>query len=844
MKTPFFRFILCLIVSCLSYTTSNQMVAALLSTAEDFCGVVDYKPDNRHYARTFASNLNVGEPRTVRLIYFLPNDRPYRAEVVQRMKDEILNIQAFYAEAMQAHGYENMTFQVETDIQGEPVVHRVDGQHPLNYYDDFSSDLIRKEISQTFDFYTNVFLIVLEDTALEDTIGETLILNAIGGVGISLSKNGGYALFSSSFRWEIAAHELGHAFGLRHDFRSGRYIMSYGVGRNGASIDGPRLDRLSACNAHFLAAHPYFNPYIPIERGQLPTIEMTSPNTYPTGSENVSIQLKISDLEGLHQVILFAILTKPIIFLPAGYPEVKACRKLTGEKEAIIEFDYDGDIPSTIFTSLASYTKHEILIAAIDINGDVRHRYFTLSEILPEKPPPIPKTLVKMSGDNQEGISGMVFPDSLVVEVKDPNNNPLSNIQVTFVVTSGNGKLNEIFTTQNVMTDALGQAESILTPGMGANTVEASVGEDNSVTFYATGTEAATILYNNNNYQTWKLPTGVRLRLGKGGVGRMANAVAFSPDGQYLAVSSAIGIWLYDATTYQELDLLSHHWPVSSIAFSPDGKSILAGRSTYIGGSGWELNLWDVTTREKISTFGKNRESVAFSSDGITVASVWNASIKLWNVETGQELSIFKHNANSIAFSPNGTMLASGGDDGAIKLWDVITGQNIATFQHKSKVKVVVFSPTGKTLASGSYDTTLKLWDIATEAELIKIQERRSVDAVAFSPNGKILAWVSSWSPSDERGYKTINLWNMEMGHPSPATIITCSDYAFGINSIAFSPDGKPLVSASSTDGFVKVWDLETYSAIDMKHMRLGPISFSADGNILASGGSDNIVRL
>ena len=56
-----------------------------------------------------AGGWNVGEPRTVRLIYFLPNDRPYRAEMVQRMKDEILKIQVFYAESMKAHGYNTIS---------------------------------------------------------------------------------------------------------------------------------------------------------------------------------------------------------------------------------------------------------------------------------------------------------------------------------------------------------------------------------------------------------------------------------------------------------------------------------------------------------------------------------------------------------------------------------------------------------------------------------------------------------------------------------------------------------------------------------------------------------------
>jgi hypothetical protein len=84
--------------------------------------------------QTVVANSNVGEPRTVRLFYFLPNDRSNRADVVESMKTEIREVQSFYAEQMQAHGYGNKTFQFETDDQGEPIVHRVDGQHPDSHY--------------------------------------------------------------------------------------------------------------------------------------------------------------------------------------------------------------------------------------------------------------------------------------------------------------------------------------------------------------------------------------------------------------------------------------------------------------------------------------------------------------------------------------------------------------------------------------------------------------------------------------------------------------------------------------------------------------------------------------
>ena len=840
MKTPFFRFVLCLIVSCLSYIANDQTVAAPLSTVEDFCGVVDYKPDNRNYARSMTTNLNVGEPRTVRLIYFLPNDHPYRAEVVQRMKNEIRNIQTFYAEAMQAHGYD-MTFKIETDDQGIPIVHRVDGQQPLNYYDNLKSGLVFKEISQSFNFYQNIFCIVIENTIDKEnsTSSDTIVVSfggTIGGVGTSLRKNGGYALFPSSFSVKTAAHELGHAFGLQHDFRSGKYIMSYGARGSRTPSNGPYQDRLSKCNADFLSVHPYFNPDIPTEKGKSPITEITSPTTYPSSSESVDIKLKVTDSEGLHQVILFASIKGLLRIGPQdNTPEVKACRKLTGQKEAIVVFEYDGDIPSSLFTNLIMHTKHDIRIAAIDINGDVNYRSFTLSEEQPEQPPPIPKTLVKTSGDNQQGTSGTALSNPLVVEVRDLSGNPLSDVVVKFTVVFGSGKLGKRFTTENVTTDAGGQAESILTLGTnpGANIVEVSVNDGEPVTFHATGIGTATISHMAGNYQTWGAPTGIRLVLGKGGVGEMENAIAFSPDGQYLAVASNIGIWLYDTTTYQALALLPSLEKVSTLAFSPDGRTLVSGAGgDQSGVRDWKLTLWDVVTKEKIVTFGEGTGPVAFSPNGEIVASVDWRSIYLWDIETGQKLAEFRHKGvKSISFSPDGNLFASGGTDNIIKVWAVATGQNIHTLTHKSWVYSVAFSPDGKTLASGSLDATLKLWDVATGTELVTIQKQSSIADVAFSPDGKTLACIA---------HRKITLWDV-----ATRTDTVIFEAGNGVNSIVFSPDGKTLVCVSSSYGTVEVWDIDTGNSIDLGHIYInGSISFSPDSTTLASGTRKGIIQL
>ena len=76
------------------------------------------------------------------------------------------------------------------------------------------------------------------------------------------------------------------------------------------------------------------------------------------------------------------------------------------------------------------------------------------------------------------------------------------------------------------------------------------------------------------DYQRWHLPERAKARLGKGAITQGDRAIAFSPDGAYIAVASNIGVWLYDTKTSRELALLATHsiW-VHAVAFSPDGKT-------------------------------------------------------------------------------------------------------------------------------------------------------------------------------------------------------------------------------------------------------------------------------
>ncbi len=342
------------------------------------------------------------------------------------------------------------------------------------------------------------------------------------------------------------------------------------------------------------------------------------------------------------------------------------------------------------------------------------------------------------------------------------------------------------------------------------------------------------------DYTKWSLPEGAKARLGKGD---LTGTIAYSSNGDLLAVASSIGIWIYDADTGATLDLLTAPAPASTVAFSPDGHTLAAGS--------WDDNsivrLWNVPTGQLIATFTGHTHgtySVTFSPDGAMLASGGgDLAVRLWDVATGQlKTTLIEHSGyiNSVTFSPDGSILAGGTDD-KVWLWDVTTGQSLAILEHKEWVRNVAFSPDGTTLASTNWgnDSTVKLWDTTTwQPRIILRGHSYPVSSVAFSPDGRTLATGGSSRDG------TVRLWAVDTGQ----LIVTLGGHADYINSVAFSPDGTTLASAS-WDNTVWLRDTTTWQPrIILREYTAGvsSIAFSSDGKTLASGGSwqDGRVRL
>jgi WD40 repeat protein len=136
--------------------------------------------------------------------------------------------------------------------------------------------------------------------------------------------------------------------------------------------------------------------------------------------------------------------------------------------------------------------------------------------------------------------------------------------------------------------------------------------------------------------------------------------------------------------------------------------------------------------------------SVKFSPDGKSIASgSYDGTVRIWDVATGDEMAKLEgHRCHiySVCYSPDGQTIASGSSDNTACVWDVATGEMKVRFEGYRElidsriiidnsgdhdVRMVCVSPDGKTVASGSYDKTVRIWDIATGDEMAKLGPQR-----------------------------------------------------------------------------------------------------------------------
>ncbi len=266
------------------------------------------------------------------------------------------------------------------------------------------------------------------------------------------------------------------------------------------------------------------------------------------------------------------------------------------------------------------------------------------------------------------------------------------------------------------------------------------------------------------------------------------------------------------------------------------------------------MRLWDVAHRKALDPpltgHTERITDIAFSSDGTTLATAsTDKTVRLWSIANhraiGHPLGPFLDDVWNLAFSPDGKLLATASDN-YVQLWDVARqSRHDDPFEYAYGAHAVAFSPRGTILAATGSDEVpngglvehVRLWNVTTHRP-IGPPLRGHIDwamSIAFSPDGRTLA-----SASDD---KTVRLWDVA-GHRALGQPLT--GHSKEVVDVAFGPDGSTLASASR-DGTVRLWDVATGQPLAPAFTsHSGPVNgvaFSRDGT-LASASDDKRVRL
>lgn len=355
------------------------------------------------------------------------------------------------------------------------------------------------------------------------------------------------------------------------------------------------------------------------------------------------------------------------------------------------------------------------------------------------------------------------------------------------------------------------------------------------------------------------------------------NSVAYAPNGEWIAVASTAGTWLYDA---RELDtarrpaLLNSRANVLSVAFNRDSQQLAVGTEqalqiwnlsdlslqtsvqartgvndvafhpdgTYLAFTGGEssnrhiriLNTTTFAIVHELEGHNNSALSLAYTPDGNTLVSgSADRTIIVWDAETGDNLTTLEGHTNDVAdlaFSPDGRLLISVSNDDTIRLWQVVENipQPLETIEeievqegdnigHRGDVNTVAFAPDGTTFITGGDDDTLRLWDTTTRDQLLVIDTERDVEEAALAPDGQRI--VTAGFNID------VQLWDITTGDLISQAVGHTDD----IRAITFSPDSSAMLIANADENIWR-WQRDTLDAqLTQLPIITGEFSFAAN---------------
>jgi WD40 repeat protein len=359
-------------------------------------------------------------------------------------------------------------------------------------------------------------------------------------------------------------------------------------------------------------------------------------------------------------------------------------------------------------------------------------------------------------------------------------------------------------------------------------------------------------------------------------------ALAFSPDGTMLATEGGPGTSLgampdgeFPATVWDvatgklKFTLGGHTDRIVGVSFSPDGHAIV----TCSGDNTARLWTADGQLVKELLGHTKPLTHAVFSPDSkfVVTASADN-TVRVWDSLDGKLITGYRGHSqavNDVEFSSDGQFIVTADDDQTARLWPFHPGERgrsstIESWDHSAAVTSVATSPNGSEMAATTRDGKLWLDGVGLQRSMALsylVDRSAKVADVRFSPDGESIATTRGPagviynidalrafvdSSRSEFIYRDATPATEKKEKPSEPDGVKLEGHTGDINSVAFSPDGRFVVTASA-DGTARVWDAatgKTVAELRGHSKSVNTASFSPDGKFIVTASDDATVRL